>query len=189
VGRRPRSPHDHHALFLELGGRQFSPGLGIEDNELTLGEQLGDVMVGEKIEVVVESDVENGRTVLINIENEVLPVGWIQRVLVDNVEIGLADDYADVLDPTDENVPEYLILKGGKGAQVLVSIPSFSTRTIAVAALPTLSVAEIPPAYLIVVAALVLVVVVIVIIWRYLWVGARKLPKTPPAPPKAKVLP
>jgi uncharacterized membrane protein len=40
------------------------------------------------------------------------------------------------------------------------------------------------------VAALVLVAVLVAIIWRYLWVGARKLPKAPPrakAPPERRL--
>jgi len=94
--------------------------------------RLGEVVVGSKVEVVVEST-ENHKTVIINVENEVLPVRAL-RVFVDNVEMGLADDYADVLDPTNENVPEYLILVGGKGIQVLVSIPYFSGRVITIRA-------------------------------------------------------
>jgi hypothetical protein len=101
-------------------------------------------------------------------------VGQIM-VLVDNENIGPADDYDDVLDPTNEDVPEYLILVGQKGAQVLVSIPSFSTRTITIATLPTVPAVGIPPLYLVVVAAIALVAVLVAIIWRYLQVGAKKL--------------
>jgi hypothetical protein len=77
--------------------------------------------------------VENGCTVLINLDNRVLPVGWIREVLVDNEPATLADDYADVLNPNNDNGrPEYLILKGGRGAQILVSIPRFSARVITI---------------------------------------------------------
>ncbi|MEM2481169.1 MAG: hypothetical protein QXR87_06490 [Candidatus Hadarchaeales archaeon] len=56
-----------------------------------------------------------------------------REVLVDNVPAGLADDYEDVLDPTDDGGRcEYLILKGGRGTQLLVSIPGFSSRTITI---------------------------------------------------------
>ena len=94
------------------------------------------VSLGEKVEVTVSSEVENGKTIMLNIDNQTIPVpepGEI-RVLYDNVEVGLADDYSDVLNPTNENVPEYLILLGEKGAQVLVSIPQFSVHTITITA-------------------------------------------------------
>jgi hypothetical protein len=141
--------------------------------------RLGEVIVGEKIEVVVESE-ENGKTVVINIENDVLSMDRIQRVLVDNVEIGLADDYADVLDPTNEDVPEYLILKGGRGVQILVSIPHFSARTITIGTMPTQPLAVLPPMQLIIVAAIALVAATLVIVWRYISLGTRKLRKISP---------
>ncbi|MEM2289761.1 MAG: Ig-like domain-containing protein [Candidatus Hadarchaeales archaeon] len=87
------------------------------------------------LEVRVDSTVPEGRTVVVNLDNvTLLRLGLVEiKVLVDNVEAKLADDYADVLDPTDDGgLCEYLVLLGGKGAQVLVSIPHFSTRTITI---------------------------------------------------------
>lgn len=76
------------------------------------------MIVGERVEVTVESDVENGGTVLVNLDNRISRLGWIREVLVDNELATLADDYADILDPNNDNErPEYLILKGGKGAR------------------------------------------------------------------------
>jgi hypothetical protein len=146
---------------------------------------------GSNIEVRVDSG-ENYKTVLANIDDYTKRALQLDRigVWVDDVQIEQAGDYDDVLDPTDDgDDAEYLVLVGRNGVQVLISIPRFSTRTITIATLPTVPTVGIPPLYIIIVAALVLVGVLVVIIWRYLWVGARKLPKTPPAPPKAKVLP
>jgi hypothetical protein len=134
---------------------------------------------GTNIEVRVDSG-ENYKTILVNIDDYTKKVLQLDRigVWVDNVQIDLADDYDDVLDPTDDgDKAEYLVLLGDNGVQVLVSIPRFSTRTITIAALPTVPTVEAPPPYILIVAALVIMVVLVVIIWRYLWVGARKLPK------------
>ena len=82
--------------------------------------------------VMVSSSLPQGKTIVINIEKAILPVTKPEEliVMVDGKRIGLADDLSDVLEPSDENVPEYLVLIGNKGVQILVSIPSFSTRTI-----------------------------------------------------------
>jgi hypothetical protein len=91
------------------------------------------VETGKKIEVVVESTAVAGKTLLLNIENQVLQVPADKiEVLFDGKKIGPADDYADVLDPTNESVPEYLVVAGGRGMQVLVSVPSFSSHTITI---------------------------------------------------------
>jgi len=120
-----------------------------------------EVSVGEKVEVTVSSEVEKGKTVILNIDDHTLPVLQLDGIIVlyDNEEIGPADDYEDVLDPTDENVPEYLILIGEKGIQVLVSIPRFSTHTITITHVP-----EVPPAALNVVLIIGIAVLVVGII-------------------------
>jgi parallel beta-helix repeat protein len=157
-------------ITLEVPGREYFRHENVHVKRI-------DFKPMEFVEVEVESDV--GRTVLLSIENEVLPLGWVWEVTVDNLPIQMADDYTDVLDPTDENVPEYLILKGGRGAQVLVSIPGFSARTIAVTAtMPTVPTIGIPPVYLVVIALIVLVAVLLAIISRYLRV-AEKIPSSP----------
>ncbi|MEM2481069.1 MAG: Ig-like domain-containing protein, partial [Candidatus Hadarchaeales archaeon] len=110
------------------------PGLWKEYEAENFRTQLRRAKTGELVEVVVENvRPARGTTILLNIENGVIPVGQIREVLVDNVPAGLADDYEDILDPTDDGGRcEYLILKGGRGAQILVSIPGFSSRTITI---------------------------------------------------------
>ncbi|MEW6222841.1 MAG: hypothetical protein AB1476_06025 [Candidatus Hadarchaeota archaeon] len=136
--------------------------------------------VGERIDVAVVSDNADGRTIVLNVDNETLPglrVGHIV-VEVDNENIGQADDYADVLDPTnDGGLAEYLTLVGNRGVQLLVSIPHFSTRTITISTLPTQPFPVAPPMYLVAVAGIILIVVLVVIIWRYLTSGSKNLVK------------
>jgi hypothetical protein len=87
-----------------------------------------------KVIVYVSSDVPEGRSIVINIDNNTLTVSELTQILVlfDGKEIDLADDYADVLNPYNEDVPEYLIIMGAWGIQVLVSIPHFSSYTITI---------------------------------------------------------
>gem|GEM_PF-6434319 len=90
---------------------------------------------GNNVIARISSENREGRTVILNVDNRVLPIVNIRhvRVEVDGQEIPLADDYDDVLDPTnDGGWAEYLILVGGEGIQVLVSLPHFSTRTITI---------------------------------------------------------
>jgi hypothetical protein len=157
------------------------PGLtkGYEHENIQI--ELENVVIEERIDIAVTSGVENGKTIVINVDDRVLPVGLIQRILVDNEEIGRADNYADVLDPTDENVPEYFIREGDRGAHILVSIPSFSTRIITIMTRRVEPVTEIPLHLIIGASVLVLAVVA-----GFLWVRVRKpkpLVKPPPEKP------
>jgi parallel beta-helix repeat protein len=140
------------------------PGLSKGFERENIRTRLQRVIVGERVEVTVESDVENGSTVLINLDNRVLPVGWIREVLVDNESATLADDYADILDPNNDNGrPEYLILKGGKGAQILVSIPHFSARVITIRGPLAAPTAWSP---LLVAVAIVIIAIVLLLVFR-----------------------
>lgn len=128
-------------------------------------------ITGTNIEVRVDSPVESGKTVLVNIDNYTKKVLQLEHIVVwvDNQEIGQADDYDDVLDPTDDgDEAEYLILVGGNGIQVLVSIPHFSARTITIGTLPTMPTAGEIPMWVIAAAALALVIAMTAVIWRYL---------------------
>jgi len=92
-----------------------------------------EISIGNKVEMEVSSESDSGRTVIINVDNQILPDISNAKVSYDGGEIRLASDYSDILDPTDENVPEYLILTGASGTQVLVSVPHFSAHTITIA--------------------------------------------------------
>ncbi len=96
------------------------------------------VQVRNRIELEVSSDADNGRTIVINVDNNVLDFENV-TIYFDNVEINQASDYEDVLNPNnDSGEAEYLLLKGANGAQVAVSIPSFSTHSIAIAQLASI---------------------------------------------------
>lgn len=98
----------------------------------------------KRVTVTVSSTVPEGRTFVIDIDEDSLPISEIREVMVlfDGREIHMADDYADVLNPHDEDEPEYLVFFGARGVQVIVSIPSFSTRTITVAKIATFEVSD-----------------------------------------------
>jgi hypothetical protein len=85
---------------------------------------------GRRVELKLDSE-GPGRTLVLNLEAGVLPVDLV--VLLDGEPVPLASGLEDVLDPTDENRAEHLIAAGTGGMQVLVSIPSFSVRTVTLA--------------------------------------------------------
>jgi hypothetical protein len=99
--------------------------------------EAGDeVRAGMQIEA---PDDTPGTTVTMNLDEaglegvNVTDVADELSVRYDNETIDVADDLDDVLDPTDdEGEPEYLVMVGGDGAQVLVSVPHFSPHTIEV---------------------------------------------------------
>lgn len=87
--------------------------------------------------MLVSSDNETGRTIVAHVDRSALPGNASgMEVRFDGEPIELADDLADVLDPSNDNGAEYVILEGQGGVQVLVSVPSFSTHTVEVAGLP-----------------------------------------------------
>ncbi len=145
--------------------------------------QHGDVSIevsvvsSAKVDVTVSSDVDNGKTIVLNVDNATMPVLQLGevRVLYDNVEIGQADSYEDILNPTNENVPEYLVILGNKGIQVLVSIPTFSPHTITITTLPTQPFGAPLPIHVIIIAAIGMAVVFALFLWRQISVGSKKL--------------
>jgi hypothetical protein len=147
----------------------------------------------ENIEVEVGSTSENGKTIVINIDEQMFPnleenvAQGTAEVRFDNQKITQADNYEDVLDPNNDSGPEFLILKGTKGVQLLVSIPAFSNHRISVSTLPTLPSAPMPPIYLVLVAVFVLAGSLAAVIWRYLSLGTRRLKVSGRPRPRAKI--
>jgi hypothetical protein len=146
--------------------------------DLNIATQAGD----NKVTVSVSSEISTGTTIVINIDNTVVPISSLGdlKVLVDNREIRPADDYADILDTTNENEPEYLILFGAEGIQVLVSIPHFSTHTITVGNAAAMAPPQ-PPEEVIISPAggislpvvLAIVVVAVMLIISAAWISHR----------------
>jgi len=93
--------------------------------------------------VVKVSSNESGKTIVLDVDNATFNTTKLNqlKVILDNKSIEMASNYSDVLDPTDDGgEPEYLIVVGSNGLQVLVSIPKFSTHTIVVTEYPESSV-------------------------------------------------
>ena len=79
----------------------------------------------------VESNVSDGKVLVINIRKDAVPIQWWAEfeVLINGVKVPAADNYEDILN-IDEELPEHFILLGSEFTQIIVSIPRFSTVTI-----------------------------------------------------------
>jgi len=88
----------------------------------------------EKVTIKVNSNTTEGKVILVNVDYLVIPISDPKQILVlfDDTEISMASNYADVVNPLDDELPEYLIVMEAGGFQVLVSIPNFSTHTIVI---------------------------------------------------------
>jgi hypothetical protein len=128
----PTSPAPGALVSVRLESPGVEPTVRYDIFSFTL--DLSTEVSEELIEVTVGSETSEGQTIVLNIDNDVLPLEDPDEiaVLFDNQEIEMADDYEDILDPTDEDEAEYVIILGGEGVQLLVSIPHFSIHTITV---------------------------------------------------------
>jgi hypothetical protein len=86
-----------------------------------------------EVKINVSSEDKEGKTIVVDIDNETLNITNIADILVifDGENISMAENYSDILNASDDNgLPEYLVVIGSGGVQVLVSIPEFSIHTI-----------------------------------------------------------
>lgn len=117
-------------------------GKGIMSRVDILVEQLNvsAYVVAEKISIEVNSTLPEGKVLIVNIRKDVFAVQYADefQVLLDNEPIGIASDYNDVLNLLDEEA-EYYVMIGSESAQIAISIPSFSTRTIEIIKVPSLT--------------------------------------------------
>jgi len=167
--------NDKIALYLNI---QSIGGAVESSKELEQGVDTDfEVTAGEKVEITITSADENGKTIIVNVDNTTIPTSSASGIMVlyDGASIQLANNYGDVLNPSDESTPEYLVVLGETGAQVLVSIPEFSTHTIVITnALPNSMLTYIA-------VGGVLAVVLLVVGWRLLL--RRKVRESPAPPP------
>ncbi|MCX6665924.1 MAG: right-handed parallel beta-helix repeat-containing protein [Euryarchaeota archaeon] len=86
---------------------------------------------------VVSSEEHAGKTILINVDSSILDPNGNIKLTFDGKPMSMADDVADVFDPTnDGGSAEYIITEGANhNYQLLVSVPSFSTHTIAISSI------------------------------------------------------
>jgi len=108
--------------------------------EAASGVEIRGEVQNRKIVLIVDSNIPRGKTITVDLDSKSLPITKIEEVTVifDGEKIKMADDLADVLNPNDDEKPEYFILWGSKGAQVFISIPSFSAHTIEIIHTPSI---------------------------------------------------
>ncbi|MEK6976190.1 MAG: hypothetical protein AABY18_07595 [Candidatus Thermoplasmatota archaeon] len=103
---------------------------------------------GAPLRVVVSSELDEGRTIVLNVDADLLastdPAGLVLhyfdlhnqtdgRVLETEVVFVAASSLQDVLDPADDGgSPEYWVVEDANGVQVLVSVPHWSAHAITV---------------------------------------------------------
>lgn len=89
---------------------------------------------GNKISLKISGEEhQTGKTVVVNVEGDFFDDHLNLLVNYDQETIRLADDLDDVLNPDDDGShPEYLIIQGAEGTQILVSIPHFSEHEITI---------------------------------------------------------
>jgi len=108
--------------------------------ETASGVEIKGEIQNRKIVLIVSSNMPKGKTIMIDLDSRSLPITKIEEVTVifDGEKIEMASSLADVLNPNDDEKPEYFLLWGSKGAQVLISIPSFSAHTIEIIHRPSI---------------------------------------------------
>ena len=87
------------------------------------------------VKLLVKSGSSAGRSIIVNLDNGILSFMSEDAVVVkvDGDVIGRAEDYADVIDPTDENVPEFFVNHIDEDStQIIISFPSFSDHDVTI---------------------------------------------------------
>lgn len=115
----------------------------------------------DAVNMTVSASSQSGpKVILINLNSTTIDVGNIKylHIMYDGQPIAPAASVAEVLHPASSDQPHFAILITQSGAQVLISIPHFSTHTITITSLSKVisSVPEFGP-----LAAIVLVIAVV----------------------------
>jgi len=87
-----------------------------------------------KISIIVGSDDHTGgKTITLNTELDIFDLDKDIFIEYDGEAIKMADDIHDILNPDDDGLyPEYLIIMGANGMQILFSVPHFSEHSITI---------------------------------------------------------
>jgi hypothetical protein len=90
-----------------------------------------------EISLIISGDESlSGKTLVINAETGFFDNEGNLLIKYDGETIRLADDINDVLNPNDDgSFPEYLIVEGALGVQIIISIPHFSDHEISITSL------------------------------------------------------
>jgi hypothetical protein len=96
-----------------------------------------DVKINGKIEngkliLYISSDDVKGATFNIDLDKSTILFNDVKDivVIINGKKVKMADSLADILNPNDEEEPEYFILWYNKGVQIIISIPRFSTYVV-----------------------------------------------------------
>jgi len=87
------------------------------------------------IELALDCQLDVGKTIIINIAKEAIEFTRPEELVIklDGATLNQADDYDDIMDPTNEDISEYFVNGiNEEGAQIIVSIPSFSEHAITI---------------------------------------------------------
>ncbi|MBS3814989.1 MAG: PKD domain-containing protein [Hadesarchaea archaeon] len=163
-------------MFVSIRREAIGSEPKLRENVFNPKLNLETIVNDNAVMLVLESEIENmaGETIAVNLDNHSVSFSSMDNLMIlfDNQEIERADNYADVLDPHNDGIfPEYFVLMGSEGIQVLVSIPQFSTHTITIAN----STAKLPkppseppiPFFVIVIIAVLVVILILFWIWKY----------------------
>ena len=86
-----------------------------------------------RVDITLASSLSAGQTLLVSLDPDTIP-GMARgkaSIRFDGEAVAQATSYADILDPDDDQgAPEYFVLAGDAGTQVLVSAPSSGVHTV-----------------------------------------------------------
>lgn len=122
----------------------------------------------DAVNMTVSASSQSGpKVILINLNSTTIDVGNIKylHIMYDGQSIAPASNVAQVLHPVSSDQPHFAILVTQSGAQVLISIPHFSTHTITITSLSKV-IPSVPEFPLSAIAVFVTVIAITVAITR-----------------------
>jgi parallel beta-helix repeat protein len=123
----------------QLPGGLVSVVIGPSDTEPTVRQDVFSFTLNLSAEVnngvvrvTVSSENSEGQVIIVDIDDNVIKFESLDEitVLFDGRKIDMADSYEDVLNLTNENEAEYVVVLGRNGVQLLISVPHFSVHVI-----------------------------------------------------------
>ncbi|MGQ9465900.1 MAG: hypothetical protein ACUVQ4_09440 [bacterium] len=98
-------------------------------------------VTSERVIIDLTSTLPEGTIFIVNVWKEAFPIQWWEefQVLFDGKLVGRAENYDDVLNLLNGKEVEYFVVIGSKFVQVTISIPHFSSHTIEIVKVPSLT--------------------------------------------------
>lgn len=136
--RRDGSVGAEVSVAVDADGKTVKEVLPLEDMKVDVEAEPA----ARRVEVTVDADLPEGKTVVISISRDVIGASGqveVTHLLVDDdggeteAEIRQASSLLDVLDPTDDETAEYVVVLSADGnAELLVSFPHWSVHKVRV---------------------------------------------------------